>query len=224
MLLKKQPELNDELELVKYILENHEVDFYTYRHHEILKMMEQQNPYFKLPKKPSRAINFDFMMDLLDNRSELDFEIFFRAFKEEAGSKCADYSLRFLEVAVANGMRDTVEYLVEQKVDVNGMSESAKYAKPPAFIAASSGYFRILEVLIKRPELQFQFKTECQKFTLLHEVCLNFANKLKDNRNINFQKCFDMIIKDKRCEVNAEDDIGCSPLHYTVKYRLGLIL
>jgi len=50
-------------------------------------------------------------------------------------------------------------------------------------------------------------------------VCQNFANKLKENRNINFHKCFEIILKDNRCEVNAEDDIGCSPLHYTVKYR-----
>ncbi|KAL7015447.1 hypothetical protein ACKWTF_016460 [Chironomus riparius] len=219
MLLKKQPDIDDDDNLVDLILNNYDVDFYTYRNHEMMKMMENQNPTFDIPPKPRRKMSFEFMMEQIDNRNELDFEIYFKAFKEESNDKFNEYCLRLLEVAVANGMRDTVEYLLEQKVDVNAMSACSKYAKPPAFIAASSGYFRILELLIKRPELKFSFNNANQKFTLLHEVCQNFANKLKENRNINFHKCFEMILKDNRCEVNAEDDIGCSPLHYTVKYR-----
>lgn len=218
MLLKKQPDINDDDELVKYILENYEIDFHTYRSQEVLRMMEAQNPYFKIPPKPTRKINFDFMMDLLNNRRELEFDIFFRAFKDEAGDKFDDNCLRFLEVTVANGMRDTVEFLLEQRVNVNQRSKEAKYSKPPAFIACSNGYFRILELLIKRPELKFSYNTDNQKFTLLHEVCQNFAMRNKENKNINFQKCFDLIIKDSRCEINAEDDIGCSPLHYTVSH------
>lgn len=216
MLLKKQTDLDDEEKIVDHILNNYEVDFYTYRNSEMLRMMEAQNPEFTLPSKRTRAINFDFMMDLINNRREVDFDIFFRAFKDLAGDKFDDYCLRFLEVTVANGMRDTVEFLLDQRVNVNVRPKEAKYSKPPAFIACSNGYFRILELLVKRSELKFSFNTDNQKFTLLHEVCQNFAMRNKENKNVNFQKCFDLIIKDTRCEINAEDDIGCSPLHYTV--------
>ena len=170
MILKKQPDIDDDDNLVDLILNNYDVDFYTYRNHEMMKMMENQNPNFDIPPKPRRAISFEFMMEQIDNRNELDFEIYFKAFKEESNDKFTEYCLRLLEVAVANGMRDTVEYLLEQKVDVNIMSACAKYGKPPAFIAASSGYFRILELLIRRSELKFTFNNANQKFTLLHEV------------------------------------------------------
>lgn len=220
MLLKKQTDLDDEDKIIDHILVNYEVDFYTYRSNEILRMMEQQNPHFKLPQKKSRSITFDFMMDLINNRREIDFDIFFRAFKDQAGDKFEDYCLRFIEVTVANGMRDTVEFLLDQRVDVNLRSKEAKYSKPPAFMACSNGYFRILELLVKRPELKFSYNNDNQKFTLLHEVCQNFAMRNKENKNVNFQKCFDLIIKDTRCEINAEDDIGCSPLHYAVRIKI----
>lgn len=216
MLLKKQTDINDDEKIVEYVLENYEVDFYTYRSSELLKMMEQQNPQFKLPQKKIQNISFDFMMDLINNRREIDFDIYFRAFKDKAGDKFDDYCLRFLEVTVANGMKDTVEFLLDQRVNVNLRSKEAKYSKPAAFIACSNGYFGILELLVKRPELKFSYNTDSQKFTLLHEVCQNFAMRSKENKNVNYQKCFDLIIKDQRCEINAEDDIGCSPLHYTV--------
>ncbi|KAG5666877.1 hypothetical protein PVAND_014885 [Polypedilum vanderplanki] len=219
MLLKKQSDFDDDENLVKFIADNYKIDYWTYRNHEMIKMMENQNPAIEIPPRPNRKINYEFMLDLLNNRSELEFEIFFKAFKEEVGSKLADHCLRFLEIAVAHGMRDTVDYLLENRVDVNKQATDAKYSKPPAFLACANGYFRILELLLKRPELQFQFTKENEKFTLLHEVCQNFANKLKENRNVNFQKCFDLIIKDSRCQINAEDDIGCSALHYIVKYR-----
>jgi hypothetical protein len=199
MLLKKQTDLEDEDKIVDFILANYEIDFYTYRSAEVIKMMEQQNPGFAIPAKPKRNMTFDFMMDLLNNRREIDFEIFFRAFKEQDGDKFDDHCLRFLEVTVANGMRDSVEFLLENRVNVNLRSKEAKYNKPPAFLACSNGYFRILELLIKRPELNFSFNTSEEKFTLLHEVCQNFAMRNKENKNVNFQKCFDLIIKDSRC-------------------------
>ena len=218
LLMRKQMDLNDDKELIKYFLSNSEIDFYTYKGLEMLKMMETLVPEYEIPP-PSKHINFDSMITLLDNRKELEFEIYFKAFKEIAGENFNDDCLRFLEIAVANGMRDTVEYLLEKRVDVNQQSTRAKYMKPPAFLACSSGYYRILELLIKNPELKFSYQKDTQKYTLLHEICQNFASNGKENRNVDFQKCFDLVIKDSRCDPNAEDDLGCSPLHYTVRYK-----
>lgn len=219
MLLKRQTDLDDQGVLVKYFLDNCELDFNTYKGQEIAKMMQAQNPDFLLPRSAIKVINFEFMMTLLDNRRELDFEIYFKAFKEEVGENFTDNCLRFLEIAVANGMKDTVDFLLDKRVDVNDRSSEAKYLKPPAFLACSNGYFKILELLMKKPELQFHYQTDKTKYTLLHEICQNFATKTKDNANVDFQKCFDIVLKDSRCDPNAEDDLGCSPLHYTVRYK-----
>lgn len=218
LLLKKHSLVERQAELVEYFLDNCEIDFHTYKGQEIAKMMKTQIPEFKISSQP-KVIDFDFMMTLLDNRKELDFEIYFKAFKENVGEKFTDSCLRFLEIAVANGMRDSVEFLLEKRVDVNDRASEAKYLKPPAFIACSSGYFRVLELLIKRAELKFFFQKDKEKYTLLHEICQNFATKTKENRNVDFLKCFEMVLKDSRCDPNAEDDLGCSPLHYTVRYK-----
>lgn len=219
MLLKKQTDLEDQKELVNYFLDNCEIDFHTYKGQEMVKMMETQNPDCKIPRT-LKVVNFDFMMTLLDNRKELDFEIFFKAFKDNVGEETfTDHCLRFLEIGVANGMKDTVEFLLDKRVDVNERSSEAKYLKPPAFLACANGYSKILELLLKKPELEFQYQKEKQKYTLLHEICQNFATKMKDNRNVDFQRCFDLVLKDSRCDPNAEDDLGCSPLHYTVRYK-----
>lgn len=218
LLLKKQAEVPSAGELVDYFLKHCDIDFRTYKGHELVKMMETENPDFKIPTA-LKEVNLDFMMTLLDNRKELDFEIYFKAFKEAAGEEFNDLCLRFLEVAVANGMKDTVEYLLEKRVDVNTRSSEAKYLKPPAFLACSNGYFRILELLLRKPELKFDYQKDKTKYTLLHEICQNFAVKVKDNKNVDFQQCFDLVLRDSRCDPNAEDDLGCSPLHYTVRYK-----
>lgn len=219
LLLKKQSDMPKIKSLVDYFLEHAEIDFHTYKSTEIIKMMGAQNPNYEIAT-PRRTINFDFMMILLDNRKELDFEIYFKAFKESVGAEqFSDHCLRFLEIAVANGMKDTVEYLLEKHVDVNVRSTEAKYLKPPAFLACANGYFKILELLLKKPELKFDYQKDKQKYTLLHEICQNFAVKAKENKNVDFQLCFDLVLKDSRCDPNAEDDLGCSALHYTVRYK-----
>lgn len=219
LLLKKFDDVEKQSELLNYFLKHCEIDFHTYKSHETLKLMEAQLPDYKIP--PTRkAINFEFMMKLLDNRKELDFEIYFKAFKETVGeNNIAEHCLRFLEIAVANGMKDSVDFLLDKRIDVNARSIDAKYLKPPAFLACASGYFRILELLLKKSELKFYYQKENEKYTLLHEICQNFALKAKDNTNVDFQKCFDLVLKDPRCDPNAEDDLGCSPLHYTIRYK-----
>jgi hypothetical protein len=85
MLLKKQPDLEDEDKLIDFVCEKYVIDFHTYRHHEIVKMMESQNPHIQIAKHSAEKVSFDFMVESLNNRNELEFEIYFKAFKEEAG-------------------------------------------------------------------------------------------------------------------------------------------
>lgn len=106
LLLTKQSDLEDSKELVDFFLENCEIDFHTYRGQEMAKMMSTQNADHQIPK-PSRVINFQYMMTLLDNRKELEFDVYFKAFREVAGDAIDDYCLRFLEISVANGKART---------------------------------------------------------------------------------------------------------------------
>jgi ankyrin repeat protein len=223
LILKKRQEIEEISDFVFDIMNTYEIDFHTYKGQEVAEMINRFYPNFNIPMKKVTP-DFDFIMKLLDNRKEVDFEIYFYAFKELAGSKYQDSCIRFLEVAVGNGMRDTVEFLIEKRVDVNARSPLAKYLKPPAFIACANGYFRILELLLKRNELNFYHENGTQKYSLLHEVCQNYfiQKGLRSNSNVDYQKCFDMILKDVRCDPNVEDDMGCSPLHYTVRYKNDL--
>lgn len=84
LLLKKHTDVARQPELVEYFIENCEIDFATYKGQEVVKMMETQMPEHKISLR-AKVVNFDFMMTLLDNRRELDFEIYFKAFKENVG-------------------------------------------------------------------------------------------------------------------------------------------
>lgn len=217
-LLYKEASLNTNGEIIDVFLENSEIDFHTYKSQEIVNMMRTLRPNHVITGA-AKVITFEFMMGLIDSREELNFEIFFKAFQMNSREKFVDECLKLFEIVVANGMINAVELLLGKNVDVNARPRDARYLKPPAFQASSSGYFNVLALLLKRRELDFSYMRGTEKHTLLHEVCQNFKETSHSSARVDYQKCFDMIATDRRCDVNDLDDIGCSPLHYTVKYK-----
>lgn len=210
LLLENQSKAKEIAKLVKFFLSHGEIDFHTYRSRELNWMIEMSQKDFAIPDC-SKVINVDFMMTLLHDRKELDFEIYFKAFEETADNKLPNYCIEFLEKAVTNNLRDTVEFLVAKPcVDVN--------AKPVAFMTCASGNYQILGLLLKRRDLEFTLKNSVKSYTLLHEICQNFTVKIRD-QNFDYQKCFELVLKDPRCDVNAEDDLKCIPLHYTLHFQ-----
>lgn len=225
LLLKKQPKLNDKRDLVDYCLEFFQIDLYTYREKDNLKMMQQNNPEVILPERLTTAINFEFMLNLLRNKKWSEFEANFKAFKTNSGvdqvangtenninNTFIEQLSAFLEVAVVNGLDNTVQLLIDHEVDIN---KNTHDNVPPAFVACRYGYYKILENLIKKQELKFCY----DKQSLMHEVCKHFGSQQLDALKCDYQKCFELLLEDARTDLNAQDSTGSIPLHYAVRYK-----
>lgn len=213
---KEQKKFSD---VIEFFLQQCEIDFHTYRGSEMINLMKQVQPEYKTASIP-RKIDFKFMMNALNRREELDFEIHFKAFQDATNIEVfTDNCLNFMEVAASGGMTAVIDLLLAKGVDINARPRRPRYLKPPAFLACSNGYFVALEMFLKRPEIKFEHTNESEKLTLLHEICQNFKSQSKATVNVDFKKCFDLILKHKLCKVDAGDDVGFTPLHYTLRNK-----
>lgn len=225
-LLKVQPKLSNQNELVDFILDKCKVDVYSYKHDETKRMFEKQNPHQKLPEKVEKVIDADFMLSLLRSSKHVDFEVNFKQFKDNSTKKqnnanddnksnnFAEDCAKFLYTAMQNNLENVVEVLLAENVDVNKTAADASSKRPPAFLACCYGYHRILAMIMQadpKPKITYE------KRTLLHEVCRNFGMEAQKNPSIDFQKCFQLVVD--ACDVNLKDDQGCTPLHYAVRYQ-----
>lgn len=234
-LLKKQPKLNKKNELVEYFLENSTVDLYTYRSDEMLATFKAQNPHRKVPEQTIQNIDPKFMMSLVIQRRQNEFESYFKAFKESCQNNSQNYSeecAKFLEMAAIKCAPSIVELLLAQSnvpIDLSVRANGATWKFPPSFVACMQGHYQIVEMFLKQKSLKFCFEKPVEfplekksTTTLLHEVCLRFGREATTDRNVNFNKCFDLLVKDPRCTpevINAQDSYGCTPLHYTTRYK-----
>lgn len=224
-LLRVQPKLKDPNDLVDFFLENSSVDISTYKADDIKRMFVKQNPGKKLPEQTEKTVDSDYMLSLLRAKKETDFEINFKLYKDNAAKKSASEEnksneftedcAKFLYAAVQNNLENAVELLVGDGVNVNTTPADARHLRPPAFLACATGYYRILDFIMKadpKPATTFNNKS------LLHEVCPHLSGMdATVNSSVDYQKCFDLVLNS--CDVNQRDDQGCSPLHYAVRFR-----
>lgn len=228
-LLRVQPKLKNPNELVDYFLEHATIDIYTYKHEDTKRMFVKQNPHLELPEKVEKTVDIDFMLSCLRAGKETDFEVNFKLFKDnlmkgqvkgvngESENKSNDFAeacAMFLFTAVQNNMESAVELLINENIDVNKMPNGYEKRRSPAFLAGASGYYRILEMILKseiKPATSFEGKN------LLHEICHQFGSNAHGDKSVNYQKCFNLVLD--HCDVNETDDQGCTPLHYAVRYR-----
>lgn len=218
-LLRVQPKLKDQSELVEYFVTNAKVDLFTYnRNNEMVKLFQKQNPNLELPEMVEKVVNFELMLSLIRARHERDFEDNFKMFKDNSlasgEGSFPDECSKLLYEAVVNNLEDVVEILLNEGVDVNEKPSESDGKKPPIFYAASAGFFRLLEIMISsKQKLVTTFKDR----NLLHEVCCNFGMESTSNQRVNHQKCFRLVVD--LCDVNQADKDGCIPLHYAVRYQ-----
>lgn len=233
-MLKKQQKLNNQKDLVEFFVDNAAIDLYTYRGDEMTKWFKLQNPHRKVPEQKIQNIDPKFMMSLVIQRRESEFEAYFKAFKESCSNNSQNYHeecAKFLEMAAIKGGANIAELiLAHETIDVSVVAKGATWKFPTSFVACMQGYYKIVEIFLKQPSLKFCFEKPKEfplekntATTLLHETCLRFGREASKDPNIDFKKCFDLLIKDPRCTptevINSKDSYGCTPLHYTTRYK-----
>lgn len=208
--LKSPQKLKD---LVKYFIQHGDIDFYTYRGEKMREMFKNLNPGLAIPEKKEISVDIDYLVQLLRaSNKEEEFKNKFKIFKTSASNDEWNNPM-LLYTAVQNHVEEIVEFLVSEGIDVNKTVESQS---PPTFLAASSGYFKLLKILLTKFDQKITFKSK----TLLHEICRHFG--VDSGENVDYQKCFDIVVKDKNCDkidVNQKDDQNCIALHYAVRYH-----
>lgn len=233
-LLKKQTKLIKQKDLVEFFLDKSSVDLYTYRQDEMVNLFKLQNPHRKLPEQTIQNVDPKFMMSLVIQRRESEFESYFEAFKESCSNNMQSFNgecAKYLEMAAIKNAPNVVELLLENvAIDLSVRAEGATWKFPPSFVACMQGYYKIVEMFLKQPSLKFCFEKPKEfplekntATTLLHEVCLRFGREKSNDRDVDFKKCFDLLINDSRCTatevINSKDSYGCTPLHYTTRYK-----
>ncbi|CRL03901.1 CLUMA_CG017022, isoform A [Clunio marinus] len=232
-LLKKQPKLFNQKELVEFFLDNSDIDLYTYRQDDMMSMFKTQNSHRKIPEQKIQNVDPKFMMSLVIQQREAEFESYFKAFKESCSNNAQNYSgecAKFLEMAAIKNAPNIVELLLEHEtIDLSVRAEGATWKFPPSFVACMQGYYKIVEMFLKQPSLKFCFEKPKEfplekntATTLIHEVCLRFGREATNDADVDFKKCFDLLINDDRCTpevINSQDSYGCTPLHYSTRYK-----
>lgn len=232
VLLRKQPKLAKPKELVEFFVDNSIVDLYTYKQEEMLHKFKMQNAQRKIPEQTVQNIDAKFMMKLTVEKREDEFEAYFKAFKESNVGMSQVYNNecgKLLEMATIKGAANIVALIFDyESIDVSERAHSATWKFPPSFIACMQGYYKIVEMYLKQRSLKFIFK-KIAEFplekdstpTLLNEVCLRFGKEPSKDFNVDYKKCFDLLIEDSRCKeiINLKDSYGCTALHYTTRYK-----
>ncbi|XP_070490291.1 transient receptor potential cation channel protein painless-like [Chironomus tepperi] len=232
-LMNKNATLNVE-ELLRYFVNNAEIDIYTYRQDEMVSKYKR----LRLPSLSQQVQNIDpkFMMKLAVNSKETEFEGYFKAFKESCYNNeesFQDECAKLLEMGTIKGGTNIVDIILQNvPIDINVRCKQATWLYPPSFIACMKGHYKILELFLKQPNVIFCYEKPKDPLfvletntatTMLHEVCLRFGAEKSDDDNVDFQKCFDLLINDPRCDrdtvINSKDPYGCTPLHYSTRYK-----
>lgn len=210
---KNQQKLSD---LVKFFMDHSQIDFYTYRGEKLRKMFQDQNPGATIPAKIERKIDIDHLLALLRaTNKQQEFKNDFTTFKSNAATDEWN-NPKLIYTAVENHVEEIVEFLVvEHNVDINKTFDEKR---PPAFYAASSGFHKLLKILLTKsnPKPNTMFKSK----SLLHEICHHFGVDGGKNTNVNYNKCFELVMQHcSDVDVNKTDEYNCIPLHYAVRYN-----
>lgn len=227
LLLRAQPKLKNKHELVDFIMKNSKIDLNTYRAKETIDLFQKNNPHHPMPEHIDTIINYDYMTSLLRQGNESKFCSVFKVFKENEinqqklneneenkSNYFAEICSSLLYTAVQNNLEDVVEYLVEEGTDVNRKPDEALFVHSSAHLACSHGNYRILKALFRaepKPIVNEKGKN------LLHIASQHFGMDPSKNPSFSYEKCFYLVLD--YCDVNQQDEILFTPLHYAARYR-----
>lgn len=241
VLLEKLPQLKQRKEIADYFIKNGDLDFYTHRSEEIIEMvMNQRVKYLNvLPDKEDFVINFENMMELLQDGEINKFETKFALYK----AACEDLSVykencsAFLEVAVSLSLINIVDLLIEYGVDINHVHKSSKFGFPPPFIAFKNANVGILRSFLLHHNIKLYVELDDNEKikTMLHLFFDEFKKQSYSTyKRFNFsremtcdqKKCFNLVLEHDKCNreiINAHDEMGLPAIFHSVRYKIDYI-
>lgn len=216
-LLLKNPIVENDL--INVFVANARIENNTHRADEITSLLDEKGLKPNIIGKTEPIVDVDFLTQHLDDWDRSMFEEKLGILQKISQNFKNDI-VTLLEEAIIKNLPDIVSILMAYGVDItNEIPANNNLQLAPAFLACTLGHHEVLKVLINDQKLLFA-STKLRRnrgTTLLHQI-FNFDLIDVEDR----QKCFEIIIADKRCNleiINQADGVKNVPLHYSC--RLG---
>lgn len=209
LFLKKLQTINDGSDLFSCFIKNPTLDLHS--HSDIIGMLQEQGLIHDLELPGEAVKDVNFMTQLLEQWNEEKFINEFENFKKLSQAFKSEVSQLF-EEAILRNFSKASSLLLVNGADVNEFSHASRFQMPPVFLACFYGHHEVVEVLVKDKTLRFI----SDELNVLHQICSTRKVHANDR-----QKCFDLIVTDRRCTlniVNGFDRSGFVPLFYAAHY------
>lgn len=218
LLLKKLRHINIANDLIQLFVDHTTEEFRSHSSSDIINIMEERGLRHRTSTRKHSTNDVHFMIQQLEKRNETGFLKSFESFKASSRNFQSETAM-LLEEAIVRNMSKSVDFLMNHGTDVNEMANSGKYKKSPAHLACSFGHHQVLKLLLNSDKLKF--KCANARSNLLHQIFSSRNVEASDR-----QKCFDLIIADRRCTlsiINGSDGLNRSPLYLSCQHGLDEI-
>lgn len=211
---------NKEL-IVRYFLENANVDIDTHRDGEARSLVSKLLPNLELPPirvQLNQSWDFNRLMACLQNENELEFLQGLNFIAENQADQLAsmfsaiDNNETLLILACKKGLSAAVERMLRLGADINAKIDGTHEPLNPIKCACIFGNWKVLEILIKSPKLDLS-----NSGALISIVVKNIGERI--TQKCNYSKCFEILLNHKKIDINQQDMFDCSPLHFAIKFN-----
>lgn len=204
--------------IIEYVLDNAiGLDIDTKRNGEARTLLSKQFSDLKLPPVQMKSETWDFneLISCLRNENEIKFLQGLNIFTENNSNEklkelftAIDNDETLLISAIKHDLTVAVERMLRLGADIN-----FKLKKSPIEIACIFGHWKSLELLLKSPNVNVNNSEDPLLSIIIKNIGEQITNKC------NYEKCFRLLIKSNKIEINQQDMCNCSALHYAVKYN-----
>lgn len=190
------------------------IDLDSYRKGEARKLLLERFPSFRLPSKRDDDEKWSWhkLMSALRNENEAEFLLGLNSMHPNdlpnLFQNCeGDETL--LISAAKKGLVTAVERMLRLGADIN---YSVRAYLTPVEAACKCGQWKVLALLLKAPDLNVRTGEPLLSITVKH-----IGDKITEK--CNYEKCFKLLLAHSAIDVDQTDVIGCTALHYAVKYN-----
>ncbi|EDV57095.1 transient receptor potential cation channel protein painless [Drosophila erecta] len=207
-------------QLIQLFLDQPELDIDSYRNGEVRRLLQAQFPELKLPEErqtgPEIAIQTlqRTLRDGDESLFEQQFAEYLQNLKGGADNQLNAHQEEYfglLQESIKRGRQRAFEVILSTGMDINSRPGRANEANLVE-TAVIYGNWQALERLLKEPSLRLTAESK-----LLNAVMGRLVEPPFDG--FNHQRCFELLIKSDRVDINEADAGGLVPLFFAVRYR-----